>query len=157
MTCPRCGRPSPPPTPPGAASGATRYCVHCGRVLTGVQWVALPPDALRPREPAPDPRPYAGPPSYRAVPRWSLRAWMPSPAPGPEGPLPDAPAPDPGTSLRSTAGLLRRLALTTAVLAVIAAVAEGWRYALLVASRGEALSPRAAGVLGRARHPRRGC
>jgi hypothetical protein len=148
VICPRCGRPQPPADAPGAPRpGATRYCVHCGRVLTGVQWVALPPDAMAPREPRLRRRPYAGPPSYRAVPLWSLRSWMPAPAPAadgapdPHGPLPPPARPDPGTALRGTAGLLRRLALTTAVLAGIAAVAEGWRYALLVASRSEALSP----------------
>lgn len=142
MTCPRCGRPQPPATAPGAPRpGATRYCVHCGRVLTGVQWVATPPDACRPRASRVRRRPYAGPPSYRAVPRWSLLAWMPAPAPGPEGRLPEPARPAPETALRATAGLLRRLALTTAILAAIAAVAEGWRYGLLVASRSEALSP----------------
>ena len=142
MTCPRCGRPQPPGAPRGTSRpGATRYCVHCGRALTGVQWVALPPDAMRPREPRVRRRPYAGPPSYRAVPLWSLRSWMPAPAPGPDGPLPEPARSAPETALRSTAGLLRRLAVTTAVLAGIAAIAEGWRYALLVASRSEALSP----------------
>ncbi|MHC1561919.1 DUF4328 domain-containing protein [Actinomycetospora sp. C-140] len=142
MTCPRCGRPQPPSDAPGAPrAGATRYCVHCGRVLTGVRWVALPPDALRPREPRRRRRPYAGPPRYAATPRWSLRTWMPAPLPGAEGPLPGPVPRTPDEVLRRTAGLLGRLARVTAVLAVLAAVAEAWRYGLLVASRSAALSP----------------
>jgi Domain of unknown function (DUF4328) len=142
VTCPRCGRPQPPPDSPGAPrTGATRYCVHCGRVLAGVRWVALPPDALRPREPRLPRRPYAGPPRYPAVPRWSLRTWMPAPEPGgDEGPLPATSPRAPEAVLRGTAGLLGRLAMTTAVLAGIAALAELWRYGLLVASRSVALS-----------------
>lgn len=142
MICPRCGRPQPPPDSPGAPrAGATRYCVHCGRVLTGVRWVALPPDALRPRAPRRRGRPYTGPPRYATPPRWSLRTWMPAPEPGAEGPLPAHPTRHPDDVLRRTAGLLVRLATTTAVLAGLAALAEGWRYGLLVASRSAALSP----------------
>jgi hypothetical protein len=141
VTCPRCGRPQPPPDSPGAPrAGATRYCVHCGRVLAGVRWVALPPDAMRPREPRRRRRPYAGPPRYRATPRWSLRTWMPAPEPGDDGPLAVPPAREPEEALRGTAGLLVRLAAVTAVLAGIAALAEAWRYGLLVASRSSALS-----------------
>lgn len=141
MICPRCGRPQPPPDSPGAPrAGATRYCVHCGRVLAGVRWVALPPDAVRPREPRRPRRPYAGPPRYRATPRWSLRTWMPAPLPGDDGPLATPPAREPEDALRRTAGLLVRLATVTAVLAGIAALAEAWRYGLLVASRNSALS-----------------
>jgi len=141
VICPRCGRPQPPPDSPGAPrAGATRYCVHCGRVLAGVRWVALPPDALRPREPRVTRRPYAGPPRYVTTPRWSLRSWMPAPEPGDEGLLPSSPPREPEEVLRGTAALLGRLAMTTAVLAGIAALAEMWRYGLLVASRSEALS-----------------
>lgn len=141
MICPRCGRPQPPADAPGAPrSGATRYCVHCGRVLAGVRWVALPPDALRPREPRRARRPYAGPPRYAATPRWTLRAWMPAPAPGPEGALPVPPPRDPEEVLRRTADLLVRVATATIVLAGLGALAEAWRYVLLVASRSSALS-----------------
>lgn len=141
MICPRCGRPQPPPDSPGAPrAGATRYCVHCGRVLAGVRWVALPPDALRPREPRVPRRPYAGPPRYAATPRWSLRSWMPAPDPGAEGPLPTPPARDPEDVLRRTAELLVRAATVTLVLAGLGALAEAWRYGLLVASRSSALS-----------------
>ncbi|MFC5141853.1 DUF4328 domain-containing protein [Actinomycetospora rhizophila] len=141
MICPRCGRPQPPPDSPGAPrAGATRYCVHCGRVLAGVRWVALPPDALRPREPRRARRPYAGPPRYAATPRWSLRTWMPAPEPGPEGALPAPPPRDPEDVLRRTAELLVRVATVTLVLAGLGALAEAWRYGLLVASRSSALS-----------------
>ncbi|HWN25710.1 MAG TPA: DUF4328 domain-containing protein, partial [Actinomycetospora sp.] len=50
------------------------------------------------------------------------------------------PAREPEDALRRTAGLLVRLATVTAVLAGIAALAEAWRYGLLVASRNAALS-----------------
>lgn len=142
MTCPRCGRAQPPPGAPGTpTSGAARYCVHCGRVLTGIRWVATPPDAFRPRERvAARPR-YAGPPRYRDVPRWSLWPWAAPVRPGaPDGPMAPAATPAPEEGLRASAGLLRRLAVTTVILAVIAAASEGWRYALLLASRTAALT-----------------
>jgi hypothetical protein len=134
VTCPRCGREQPP-------GESVRFCVHCGRVLSGVRWVATTPDALRPREPARARRPYAGPPRYREVPRWSLWPWAARPEPGgPDGPLPPRPAPDPQEALRAHAGLLRRLAVTTALLAGVAAAGEVFRYVLLVLSRDRALS-----------------
>lgn len=117
----------------------TRFCVHCGRVLGGVRWVAEPPGARDAPAAVPRPR-YAGPPSYRDVPRWSLARWVDAPEAGPDGPLPGRPPADPRAALRSTSGLLRNLALTTATLAVIAGVAEGWRYVLLLVSRSAALS-----------------
>ncbi|MEJ2886688.1 DUF4328 domain-containing protein [Actinomycetospora aeridis] len=141
MICPRCGRPQPPSDAPGAPrSGATRFCVHCGRVLAGVRWVALPPDALRPRETRQTRRPYAGPPRYGATPRWSLWGWMPAPDPGADGGLPLPPPRDPEDVLRRTADVLVRVATVTLVLAGLGAVAELWRYGLLVASRNTALS-----------------
>ena len=142
MTCPRCGRAQPPAGSSGTpAPGASRYCVHCGRVLTGVRWVASPPDAFRPRPGPSRPRGYTGPPRYPAVPRWSLWPWVaPVPAGDPDGPAAAPASPGPAATLRMRAGLLRRLAVTTAVLSLVAALAEGWRYALLVASREEALS-----------------
>jgi hypothetical protein len=134
VTCPRCGREQPP-------GESVRFCVHCGRVLSGVRWVASTPDALRPREPARPRRPYAGPPRYREVPRWSLWPWAARPEPGgPDGPLPPRPAPDPQDALRAHAELLRKLAVTTALLAGIAAAGEVFRYVLLVLSRDRALS-----------------
>ena len=109
-------------------------------MLAGVRWVALPPDAMLPREPRRRRRPYGGPPRYTAVPRWSLRAWMPAPPPGPEGPLPPRAERTPEQALRARAALIGRLGMTTAVLAGIAALAEAWRYGLLVVSRSSAVS-----------------
>jgi hypothetical protein len=134
VTCPRCGREQPP-------GDSGRFCVHCGRVLSGVRWVATTPDAWRPRDPGPVRRPYAGPPRYREFPRWSLWPWAARPEPGgPDGPLPPRPAPDPQDALRAHAELLRKLAVTTALLAGLAAAGEVFRYVLLVLSRGRALS-----------------
>ncbi len=134
MTCPRCGREQPP-----GESG--RFCVHCGRVLSGVRWVATTPDALRPREPVRRRAPYAGPPRYRDVPRWSLWPWATRPEPGsPEGPLPPRPTPGPQEAVRAHAELLRKLAVTTGLLAGVAAAGEVFRYVLLVLSRDRALS-----------------
>jgi hypothetical protein len=134
VTCPRCGREQPP-----GESG--RFCVHCGRVLTGVRWVATTPDAMRPREPVPVRLPYAGPPRYRQIPRWSLWPWAERPEPGsPDGPVPSRSTPDPQEELRARAELLRRLAITTGLLAGVAAVGEVFRYVLLVLSRDRALS-----------------
>jgi hypothetical protein len=134
VTCPRCGREQPP-----GASG--RFCVHCGRVLGGVRWVATTPDAARPRTPAPRRAPYAGPPRYRAIPAWSLWPWATRPEPGaPHGPLARAERPAPTDALRATRDLLRRLAVTTALLCGIAALGEAFRYVLLLLSRDRALS-----------------
>ncbi|MDL5154726.1 DUF4328 domain-containing protein [Actinomycetospora termitidis] len=134
MTCPRCGREQPP--------GSTgRFCVHCGRVLGGVRWVATTPDATRPRSPVTRRRPYAGPPRYQGVPRWSLWPWAARPEPGsPDGPLAAREAPEPEAALRATAELLRRLAVTTALLCGVAAAGEVFRYVLLLLSRDRALS-----------------
>lgn len=134
MTCPRCGREQPP-----GASG--RFCVHCGRVLTGVRWIATTPDALRPRPEGPRRRSYGGPPRYRDIPRWSLWPWAERPRPGgPDGPLAPREPGEPSEVLRGTAGLLRRLAVTTALLTGIAALGEVLRYVLLLVSRDRALS-----------------
>ncbi|MCD2193273.1 DUF4328 domain-containing protein [Actinomycetospora endophytica] len=134
MTCPRCGREQPP-----GESG--RFCVHCGRVLSGVRWVATTPDAMRPREPVLTRLPYAGPPSYRQIPRWSLWPWAERPEPGsPDGPLPPRAATEPQEALRAHAAFLRQLAITTGVLAGVAAAGEVFRYVLLLLSRDRALS-----------------
>jgi hypothetical protein len=66
---------------------------------------------------------------------------MPAPEPGAEGPLPSRAPREPDERLRRAAHLLVRLAVVTAVLAGLAALAEVWRYGLLVASRSAALSP----------------
>lgn len=144
VDCPRCGRAQPP-------DAASRYCVHCGRSLSGARWIAHPPGAEVPaglRRPGSGPPRgrYRGPPAYREIPRWSLWPWAP-PAPGPHAPEgADAPAgPPPATrtpaeELRWSAGGVARLAAATGMLAGVAAVAEAWRYGLLLASRGQALS-----------------
>ena len=111
--------------------------MHCGRSLSGVRWVADVPDGLKPAPPRPPAAPYSGPPAYRDVPRWSLWPWAPTSGPD----VPAVRERPPADELRLRAGLLGRLAASTAVLAVIAAVAELWRYGLLLASRSSALSP----------------
>ncbi|HZG91800.1 MAG TPA: DUF4328 domain-containing protein [Pseudonocardia sp.] len=126
MPCPRCGRPAPP--------GSGPFCRYCGRYLAALVWVAEPP----PAEPGPQPRqrpPYAGPPRYRFPPRWGfpVRAWEPP------GPAPVAP-PDPVLGARTLAVIVVPLLWSTAAVALLAAAAEVWRYALLVASRDGALA-----------------
>lgn len=135
--CPRCGRTAP--------AGAGPFCPWCGRYLASLEWVAVPPapdslpPAARPR-PAPAARAeYRGPPRYRDVPRWGL---PPGPwrSGGADGHVP--------TSLqraRAIASQLLPLLLVTAAFAAVAAVAEVWRYVLLLFSRTEALSPVAVG------------
>jgi Domain of unknown function (DUF4328) len=125
MTCSRCGR--------VAAPGSGAFCRYCGRYLAALVWVAEPP----PGAPVPVPRrrlPYSGPPRYRFPPRWGFpaRAWEP-----PEGGRADPP--DPVWAARSMAATVGPLLWATAVIALLAAGAEVWRYALLLASRDGAL------------------
>ncbi|CAL99477.1 uncharacterized protein DUF4328 [Saccharopolyspora erythraea NRRL 2338] len=97
--------------------------------------MATPPGGARPRAVRRQARPYAGPPAYPAVPRWGFPAlaWRWPLA------LPTGPAVDP---VRRVAALY---ATATSTLWIIAgmggltAVAELWRYVLLLRSRGEAL------------------
>ena len=132
-TCWYCGSVQPHSYAPG------RYvaCVYCGVDLArqpGLQtrWVATTP----PNTPA-GPRPrrirarYAPPPPYRTPPRWGFQpsVWMQPAPPGP--PPPPAPVRD----LRSASVL----ATATAVLYVVAAAAEAWRFALLMRGRTEVL------------------
>jgi Domain of unknown function (DUF4328) len=125
LTCPRCGRSSVPVGGP--------FCPHCGRYLAPLRWVAEPPGSAQPAQmPLPRPR-YAGAPRYRFVPRWGF-------APAPwrtEDPTP--PPPDPVHGARSAVGVLVPLLWATAAVALLAAGAEVWRYALLLASRDDAL------------------
>lgn len=101
-----------------------------------VEWVATPPAAVRPRQrPRPERR-YTGPPAYPAVPRWGFPplAWRwPLALPG----RVDA---DPVGRTESLAAMAGSLLWLTAGLAALAAVAEGWRYVLLVRSRTEELA-----------------
>ncbi|WP_214403059.1 DUF4328 domain-containing protein [Pseudonocardia lacus] len=124
--CPRCGRPAPP--------GAGRFCPYCGRYLAALTWVAEPPPGAGPEPSEPPPPPYSGPPRYRYLPRWGFpaRAWQP---PGADG----TPPPDPVWRARSTAASVVPVLWATAAVALLAAAAEAWRYALLLASRDGAL------------------
>jgi len=124
--CPRCGRPAPPE--------AGRFCPYCGRYLAALTWVAEPPPGAAPPLPAPPRPPYAGPPRYRYLPRWGFpaRAWPP---PGQTGP----PPPDPVWGARSLAASAVPVLWATAAVSLLAAAAETWRYALLLASRDGAL------------------
>lgn len=79
-------------------------------------------------------RPYPGPPRYRWIPRWGFRPgpWIPaSPRPGTPSALELA---------RTHATSAVPLLWTTALVALVAAGAETWRYVLLLASREGALS-----------------
>ncbi|AUS78729.1 DUF4328 domain-containing protein [Actinoalloteichus sp. AHMU CJ021] len=88
------------------------------------------PHVARPGRAAPR---YTGPPSYPATPRWGfpLVAWRTPSA------LPFTPPPpvDPASRQHWLAGFSMRCLSLTALLALLAAGAEGWRYALLVSSR----------------------
>lgn len=132
--CPRCGRQAQP--------GSGVFCPWCGRYLAALEWVATPPDPgvlpaqARPRPAAAPAQGYSGPPRYRSVPRWGL----------PVGPwrTPSHPDDDPVPALdraRWLAGQLIPVLWVTVVVNVVAAVAEMWRYGLLLASRTDALSP----------------
>ncbi|WP_211330271.1 DUF4328 domain-containing protein [Prauserella muralis] len=107
-----------------------------------VRWVATTP-AGAPRPRRAQPRPYLGPPSYPAPPRWGFPhlTWRwPTAVPGtPTG------AQAPAQRLRMIARNATTVLWTLAVLATIAAIGEFWRYALLVDSRDSALRP---GVVG---------
>ncbi len=125
--CPRCGRRAP--------TGGGPFCPYCGRYLAELRWVATPPPGAGPPLPARVRRPYAGPPRYRALPRWgfSVRAWEPPTPPGPRPPAPLQVA-------RSLLGTLVPLLWATCAVSLLAAGAEVWRYVLLLASRDSALS-----------------
>lgn len=117
------------------------YCPACGRhrAAAPLQWVATPPPSARPpAPPRPVRGPYRGAPFYRWIPRWGFPA-----APWTD---PDGTAAEPPSALqvaRSLAGTVVPLLWATAVIALVAAGAEIWRYALLLRSRTEALAPAA--------------
>lgn len=136
VRCRQCGHTGSPAGP---------YCPACGRHLSAapLQWVATPPPSVYPPAAPKRPRsPYRGAPFYRWIPRWGFPAapWRdPGPADG-------APAVEPPSALyaaRSLAGTVVPLLWATAVVALIAAGAEVWRYVLLLQSRAEALTPAA--------------
>ncbi|QUQ69895.1 DUF4328 domain-containing protein [Kutzneria sp. CA-103260] len=101
------------------------------------QWVATPPpQAGAPRSVVRRPLPYTGPPSYPVPPRWGFPQlswrWPVS--------LGRRATPKPLDQPRMLSrNLVATLWVTTAALGV-AAVGEGWRYVLLILSRGGALS-----------------
>jgi Domain of unknown function (DUF4328) len=100
-----------------------------------LRWVAEPPASTRREEPLPRRAAYTGPPRYRNPPRWGFPA-LPWTSP----PDHDAPAPQPLWAARSLAATVVPLLWATAAVAVVAAGAEAWRYALLLTSRDGALS-----------------
>ncbi|PKW13570.1 DUF4328 domain-containing protein [Saccharopolyspora spinosa] len=104
-----------------------------------VQWVATPPGGPRRIRPPRRPRRYTGPPAYPAVPRWGfpLLAWRWPLA------LPLRPHADPMVRSESAAGTAVVALWITTAIAALATFAEGWRYVLLLISRGQAL-PRTA-------------
>ncbi|WP_226368092.1 DUF4328 domain-containing protein [Pseudonocardia sp. ICBG162] len=130
--CPRCGRTAPP--------GGGAFCPWCGRYLAALDWVATTPGGPA-AEPTARRDGYAGPPRYRAVPRWGLPVgpWRITPVPG-EGPL------RPVDRARALAAQLVPVLWVVVVVSGVAAVAEVWRYVLLLFSRSDALSPEAVGV-----------
>ncbi|WP_214365786.1 DUF4328 domain-containing protein [Pseudonocardia sp. H11422] len=125
LICSRCGRQAPPDAGP--------FCAHCGRYLAALRWVAEPPPSAAPVViPRWRPR-YAGPPRYRMAPRWGF----------PVGPWHVEPPPEPVPAIvgvRAIGPTLVNVLWVTAAIALVAAGGEIWRYALLLASRTEALS-----------------
>jgi hypothetical protein len=125
LTCPRCRR--------TAAPDAGPFCPYCGRYLAALEWVATTPAPQDPL-PVPAPRaPYAGPPRYRLRPRGGYPAlpWTLPPGRVEAGPL---------DATRAVTGTVVPLLWALVAVALVAAGAEVWRYALLLASRGDALS-----------------
>ncbi|MGW5050804.1 DUF4328 domain-containing protein [Actinokineospora sp. NPDC004072] len=106
------------------------------RPLPPLRWEATPPPGALPPPPPPRRPRYQGPPAYHATPRWGFPAlaWRrPTLIPG----LGDAPPPP--VRVRTRAALARWALWTLAALALLAACAEVFRYALLVAARTSAL------------------
>ncbi|MFB9906491.1 DUF4328 domain-containing protein [Allokutzneria oryzae] len=102
-----------------------------------VDWVASPPVPVRPyRQRGQQPR-YTGPPSYPAPPRWGLPAlpwrWQVS-VPG------TAPKAGLAERMRILSGTAITLLWVAAFACGLAAVAELWRYVMLLISRSAVLS-----------------
>lgn len=99
------------------------------------EWVATPPGPARPRRRRRRPRPYTGPPSYPAVPRWGFPqlAWRWPLA------LPNAQRVDPVERLQARSATAVATLWITAGLGGVASLAELWRYVLLLRSRHGAL------------------
>lgn len=126
VTCPRCGN--------SAAAAAGPFCSYCGSYLAPLRWVAEPPPSARPPRPEPFHPPYAGPPRYTSIPRWGFPAapWRAA--------AERSASTDPVRAARSLAGIAAPLLWATAAVTLLAAIAESWRYGLLLASREDALS-----------------
>lgn len=125
--CPRCGRQQPP------GQQARGACAFCGQFLPTVHWMAWPPGGYQTRAQPARPR-YTGPPAYPVAPRWGfpLVTWR----------RPTSIEPVPVSDLQracSLAGTAQPLLWLAAVIALLTAAAEGWRYALLLDSRTDAL------------------
>lgn len=103
--------------------------------VPGLQWVATPPAVTEsPEEIRVPPPPYTGPPSYPAPPRWGF------PLLGWRRPMPlSTPAVSAAERMRALAATAVPLLWLCAGLTVGTAVAEGWRYALLLDSRTDAV------------------
>lgn len=108
-------------------------CANCE--LPRHRWVAHPPPGGPPRKVAPPAEPpYTGPPSYGSrPPRWSFPpvVWQADTA----GAGDERPPADPSGVLRTAAVI----AAVTAVLALVAAAAETWRFVLLLDGRTKVL------------------
>lgn len=121
--CPRCARTQPP------AAGRLS-CAYCGAPLPVRRWVAHPPPGAGiPRRARLLRRPYAGPPGYRGGhPTWGFPAvtWRGATV-APEG-APREPRVRGPVVVVVLAGL-------TALACLVAAGAESWRFALLLAGR----------------------
>ncbi|MQA16306.1 MAG: DUF4328 domain-containing protein [Pseudonocardiaceae bacterium] len=124
--CPRCGYPGPQRGP----------CPGCGALPAGQQameWVATPPPGREQPRAAARSR-YTGPPTYRDIPRWGLpRLTWRRPTPFASPPA------DHAGRMRAVAGSAGPLLWIAAGVALLTAVAEGWRYAILLASRTDAV------------------
>ncbi|MFR9729123.1 DUF4328 domain-containing protein [Saccharopolyspora sp. MS10] len=98
--------------------------------------MAAPPGGLRPRRRREPEKRYTGPPSYPVVPRWGfpLLGWRWPLA------LPTRPRVDPVQRVAWYSGTAWSALWLTAAVSGVAAIAEAWRYALLLMSRGSALS-----------------
>lgn len=115
--------------------GGNSACLHCGRYLAPLTWVAVPPPGPVAAQPATRAARYTGPPRYRFIPPWGFPAlpWKP--------PLEATPQRrDALTATRATLATLTPALWATAAVAVLACAAEVWRYLLLLASRSDALA-----------------
>ncbi|WP_034289498.1 DUF4328 domain-containing protein [Amycolatopsis benzoatilytica] len=105
-----------------------------------MRWVASPPPSAARRHRAAPAEPYSGPPSYPVPPRWGFPdlTWRrPTAVPGTASSVVR-----PIDRIPVLARSLWTILWTFVVLAVAAAGAESWRYALLVESRDSALNSR---------------